>query len=66
MAKKINEVLFDKRTAQKHIEKGVVDPKEYADYLKSLPDDFKNADALKAFKEDENLLTFSSVESSKA
>ena len=62
--KKFENAQFDVRTVKKAIDRGQVDPKEYAEYLKSLPDESKNAEVLKVFQEDENLLTFSSVERS--
>lgn len=62
MAKKFDEVLFDNRTVKKYINKGLITDKDYEEFLKSLPDESKNADKIKAFEEEENLLTFSSVE----
>lgn len=62
--KRLDDVKFDKRVVKKYIDKGALDSKEYDEYLKSLPDDAKNAEAVKVFEE-ENLLTFSSVEGTK-
>lgn len=65
MAKKINESFYDKRVFQKYILRNALTEDDYKDYLKSLPDESKNVDVLKVFKEDENILTFNSVERSK-
>lgn len=65
MPKKIDETLFDKRVFKKNIGKGLLAEGDYKDYLKSLSDDSKNADTLKVFTEEENVLTFDSVESKK-
>jgi len=65
MSKKIEETLYDKRTYQRHITKGTLAEGDYKEYLKSLPDDSKNAEAVKVFSEEENVLTFNSVEKSK-
>lgn len=62
MAKKIDETLYDKRVFQKYILRNALTEDDYKDYLKSLPDESKNADVLKVFNEDDNILTFSSVE----
>jgi len=64
MAKKINEFLYDKRTFQKNIVKGLLSEADYKDFLSNLSDDSKNADFIKICA-DENVLTFSSVENSK-
>lgn len=65
MARKIDETIYDKRVCQKYILRNALTEDDYKDYLKSLPDESKNADVLKVFKEDENILTFNSVERSK-
>lgn len=66
MSKKVDETLFDKRAIKKSISKGLVTNGDYKDFLKSLPDESKNADSLKVFtEEEENILTFDSVESKK-
>ncbi|MBI2341292.1 MAG: hypothetical protein HYU98_00960 [Deltaproteobacteria bacterium] len=62
MSKKINETLLDKRTVDKIIAKGLVSKSDYEDYIKSLPDESKNSEALKVFSEEDNILTFASVE----
>lgn len=62
MSKKFNDQMFDKRTIKKSVERGVLDPKEYEEFLKSLPDESKNVESLKVFVEDENVLSFSSME----
>jgi hypothetical protein len=62
MARKIDETIYDKRVYQKYILRNALTEEEHKDYLKSLPDESKNADVLKAFSEDENVLTFNSVE----
>ena len=61
MTRKINETIYDKRVIDLHVKKGLMTNKDYEEFLKSLPDDSKNADTLKVFQEEENLLTFSSV-----
>lgn len=65
MAKKIDESIYDNRVYQKYILRNALTEGDYKEYIKSLPDDSKNAEALKMFSEDENVLTFNSVEQSK-
>ncbi len=65
MTKKIDESLYDKRVFQKYILRNKLTEDDHKDYLKSLPDDAKNADVLKVFSEEENVLTFNSVEQAK-
>lgn len=65
MAKKIDETIYDKRVYQKYILRNALTEDDHKEYLKSLPDDAKNAEFLKVFSEDENVLTFNSVERSK-
>ncbi len=65
MAKKIDESIYDNRVYQKYILRNALTEDDYKEYMKSLPDDAKNAEALKMFSEDENVLTFNSVEQSK-
>jgi hypothetical protein len=62
MSKKLNETLFDKRTVDRLLTKGLVPKSDYEDYIKSLPDETKNSDVLKVFSEEDNVLTFASVE----
>ena len=38
MADPIDPKYLDKRTAERHLRSGTLDDKEYASYLKSLPD----------------------------
>lgn len=59
--KKNEEVKFDKRIVHKAIARGNIDPKEYEEFLKSLPDESKNSEVQKVFSEEENTLNFSSV-----
>lgn len=65
MGKKIDEMLYDKRAYQRYIIKGTLTEGDYKEYLKSLPDEAKNAGVLKVFSEEENVLTFNSVAQSK-
>ena len=60
--KKFEDAKFDVRMIKRSISRGTVDPKEYEEYLKNLPDESGNAEVQKVYSEDENLLTFSSVE----
>ncbi len=62
MAKKFNETLLDRRVIDKYIKKGVTTAEEYSEFLKSLPDESKNVDYIKAYVEEDSSLTFSSVE----
>lgn len=66
MAKKINESIYDNRVYQKYILRNALTEDDYKEYIKSLPDESKNAEFLKVFSEDENVLTFNSVEQSKS
>jgi len=61
MSKRFDERSFDKRVVQKYIDRGLVDKKDYEDFLNSLPDESKNSAVLKVFTEDSDL-TFSAVE----
>ncbi len=65
MAKKFNEATLDKRIVTRSIDKGIVTADEYKDFMSSLPDESKNADVQKCFSEEDNTLTFSSVETLK-
>lgn len=62
MSKKLDEAVFDNRIVNRSISRGQLDPKEYEAFLKSLPDESKNAGTIKVFEE-ENVLTFSSNDS---
>jgi hypothetical protein len=46
------EKIFDLRTLDYSLEKGLISPKDYQKYLKSLPDDEKLAEAI-VFEEEE-------------
>lgn len=65
MSKKYAEFVVDKRIIKRQIDRGLITEAEYKEFVSSLPDDSKNADVCKVCPDEENLLTFSSVESAK-
>ena len=62
MGKKVEEMLFDKRISHRAIAKGLLTKEQLEAHIKSLPDETANMEAQKVFEEDDNVLTFSSVE----
>lgn len=49
--KEFDEGKFDLRTIERHLREGIVEKKEYEDFLKKLPDESSNADYTEVYEE---------------
>jgi hypothetical protein len=49
--KKTEEAKYDLRVIERHLREGLIEKKEYDDFLKRLPDDEANADYSEIYEE---------------